>query len=1114
MNKYFLRIVSLVLTATLATQSAVAVGLPSFQAGTRIHSAEVAGSLFAVEAFANRAGQMPHGPRWFTGLRSVLNTRWILGRREFIGLGIAVGVAAVAQDNYVFNLPNIHQGIQAYLRKVADTWADSSDADEKNASPYVRQMADNLQFLTPVGLTSLQDLRLPIEVLPRHSTQDSYLVTNGLIQFDCYVHPLFFAELLASGGQSTRSTSIGQTLLNSFLIEKSKTLMQWQANSDSARIDEQLSQWIEETPQNIAQASKTRHQSIERIKTAAAFWAARDAAGILSADRYLRTHLPGTVLQAMESRKWSAMTYGILATSCYAHQKVIDSNPRDPYRAASISGMSSSILGRLGLSPNFALMHIKTQAYSEAVFIENAEGRLPPNPNGSIGMPFNAETGILYNGVMPYLNNPDYTHFTYVQLMKRLGPTHWLRNIGISLLALLTVITGSLLILRHRRIAAIQREEARQTAYEEARTQRAAEIFLQRHGHPNISLESLLAVWDRPASIRELLKPSNVSRQDVRRWKEDAYAAADERLRGNDGIVKTMAPRVGMRSLKYSEIEKGFIGYEDFEVELDLLGRPGDYIPVARVKSQRSSRLTALLASSLGLLEDIQDDAEASEALKRHIYDLFKSVDNRERKILIRVSSSLDVDAARYFNPKTNQVEIILSAQFVEALLRDTKDHWIAVEWILAERLYHELGHDNASGGMVRKFWQEFAQVRHDVELNQYTRRRGPQKEIARYVAAHHDFRSGYYFGKLLHKNAFVQFLNLLVVQFRFFERDAVKAMGTVFSGRDPKHLKVQELVAALDPMAAERLRDEQLRQLLTAPTAEIDNLIRAYVPSLQQAALARINLALDLMVLRSALIGTSAASSVSSVPRETGPAANLNQGDAAGPSEKLVAKSPTPAQVSFVGGKKFFDGRHAGVIEDMNWTRDSTGAFFQIRVRLRPVGAGRGARITSYRLDEEGLKGLNGEILTTDGIENLQSEIREKFTAADRRQGRTDDYRRRWTKKYPWLVLEAKPKAERSKRGSSTKVEDIFEAFRMGLEKEFSGLDAPLSLEYRDILGYEGSLDPRKSAIYIAYLAVKRGDAAQFGFPEGRKAAIEATREYFHKNQDKLSEALLRQAA
>jgi hypothetical protein len=363
--------------------------------------------------------------------------------------------------------------------------------------------------------------------------------------------------------------------------------------------------------------------------------------------------------------------------------------------------------------------------------------------------------------------------------------------------------------------------------------------------------------------------------------------------------------------------------------------------------------------------------------------------------------------------------------------------------------------------------------------------------------------------------------LPLLSMAFAIFTFGALASFLTLGvgidsnSGRDPRLDHVKALIRKLDPEGAERLQDIHLQSLLSSGIDGFQQLLtgRILAPLSQ---FERTSLALDLMILRNTPIEalpplpSPAEASVTTVVKgvQTEPAANLE-------TPVLIRIEPDPpllppAQIKFTSGKRFLNGGQKGDIQEIIWKSNGKEAYFQIKTRMQPAGPRRGALLKTYRLDQQGLIDSGGAILTTEGMDKLHNEIRENFTAVDRNQ--------EWTNNYPWLTPEAKSKQPRPKRGSRTKLEDIFEAFRLGLEKEFSGLTIPISLKTEHILSYVDSMDPREFAIYRAYRTVTRSKVDKFGlpagFPAGKKAAIEATREYFRKNPDKLLAALQRQAA
>jgi len=243
--------------------------------------------------------------------------------------------------------------------------------------------------------------------------------------------------------------------------------------------------------------------------------------------------------------------------------------------------------------------------------------------------------------------------------------------------------------------------------------------------------------------VRQPTPSTHVSRRERRQAREDRRRRP-----------KTLGPREDIGSLEYSDIARGFAGHEDFNVELDLSSMAAKR--AISINDGPSAALAAVVDSSLGQLERIRDARDTPKPLKDHIRHLFNKPDNWIRTsegsppILIRVSSTLGVNAARYFNPNTQQVEILLSADFAEALIRAGEEHAEAVRWILMERLFHELGHSNKSESIKLERREESRQMGWDLHLYEYTRGRAIQKAISAYVATNPGFRSGYYFDKVL----------------------------------------------------------------------------------------------------------------------------------------------------------------------------------------------------------------------------------------------------------------------------------------------------------------------------------------------------------------------------
>ncbi|OQX54920.1 MAG: hypothetical protein B5M53_05190, partial [Candidatus Cloacimonas sp. 4484_209] len=227
----------------------------------------------------------------------------------------------------------------------------------------------------------------------------------------------------------------------------------------------------------------------------------------------------------------------------------------------------------------------------------------------------------------------------------------------------------------------------------------------------------------------------------------------DNMLRAKDSIssslkvinkehpIKPFAPKDMASMLNYTELQDSFI--DSLEVGCDL----------SKTKKQRfspigeySAELTKLLNNSFdGLEELVKQDKE----LNRYFNDRINHPDNRAPPIVVRVSSKLPTNSARYYNTTQQRVEIILNERFIKELLSAYDTHSEAVRTILAERLFHELGHDNKIGTSDKEKEEETHLIKQDLKFHKIIIST-TQPQIDNYFKTQKPkFPSGYYFNFL-----------------------------------------------------------------------------------------------------------------------------------------------------------------------------------------------------------------------------------------------------------------------------------------------------------------------------------------------------------------------------
>ncbi|MGD9014793.1 MAG: HEAT repeat domain-containing protein, partial [Candidatus Omnitrophota bacterium] len=160
---------------------------------------------------------------------------------------------------------------------------------------------------------------------------------------------------------------------------------------------------------------------------------------------------------------------------------------------------------------------------------------------------------------------------------------------------------------------------------------------------------------------------------------------------------------------RYQDLVSSFD--DNLECSLDLSRKKGERFSPLGAKSADLAKLLNLSLDTLDIL------VKRNPELNAYYQELLKSPDNRAPPIIIRVSSRLPVDSARYYATHTKQVEIILNSDFVKDLLKFSEQYPV-VRYMLAERLFHELGHTNRLGSPEEERQEEANLIIRDTDLH------------------------------------------------------------------------------------------------------------------------------------------------------------------------------------------------------------------------------------------------------------------------------------------------------------------------------------------------------------------------------------------------------------
>ena len=214
--------------------------------------------------------------------------------------------------------------------------------------------------------------------------------------------------------------------------------------------------------------------------------------------------------------------------------------------------------------------------------------------------------------------------------------------------------------------------------------------------------------------------------------------------------TKSMGPVADMSSLEYADIRQGVL--ENLDVVYELSNWP-----MLRWQNQwgESHFFGEWLNKAIRELDRLRGALRDGSPIKEYITSILQSPENRCYPIRFRVSTTLKgVSSVRYFNLEAQEVEIIFSKEFYNAVMTSvpSSDDANARWWLLLERLYHELGHTNDHiEGYASYMDREHHQVLMDLLLLEYMQS-VPQLygSVKRYFAARKGFGSGEYFRFLM----------------------------------------------------------------------------------------------------------------------------------------------------------------------------------------------------------------------------------------------------------------------------------------------------------------------------------------------------------------------------
>ncbi|MEI7998863.1 MAG: SAM-dependent methyltransferase, partial [Candidatus Omnitrophota bacterium] len=146
-------------------------------------------------------------------------------------------------------------------------------------------------------------------------------------------------------------------------------------------------------------------------------------------------------------------------------------------------------------------------------------------------------------------------------------------------------------------------------------------------------------------------------------------------------------------------------------------------------------------------LRRLHTSCRADSALRQYLKELRERPDNVGGRILLRISPNLTVTSARYYNTQKKRVEIMFQEDFLIDLLRNLDENEDASLWLLAERLFHELGHTNNKpedfqAARRQAYAEEYALIVKDLQLFHSITAKSYQKNIDRFYKENKNFRN------------------------------------------------------------------------------------------------------------------------------------------------------------------------------------------------------------------------------------------------------------------------------------------------------------------------------------------------------------------------------------
>ncbi|MBD3269446.1 MAG: NUDIX domain-containing protein, partial [Candidatus Omnitrophica bacterium] len=162
--------------------------------------------------------------------------------------------------------------------------------------------------------------------------------------------------------------------------------------------------------------------------------------------------------------------------------------------------------------------------------------------------------------------------------------------------------------------------------------------------------------------------------------------------------------------LRYRELAGSF--YDDFECRVDFSKETGERVEKAGISS---GTLAVILEEAVESLESIIGRS-GDIYLEQHLRAILTRRDNRAPPVRVRVSSALPAEAARYYDGKTHQAEIILSLEFVLSLIDAYYLQSRKAAIMLAARLFHEAGH-TAFVSFYQYLREEYELIKADARL-------------------------------------------------------------------------------------------------------------------------------------------------------------------------------------------------------------------------------------------------------------------------------------------------------------------------------------------------------------------------------------------------------------